>query len=154
METIEFKVQEFKNMTLNPDDAVADVNEKGRRICQVEIHEIPRVLREYILFPDSDETVWDKTLSIMKQHPQQLWLMSKPITIHASKVLFDNRKHKVFLSFREKEMNGVCAGANILRAILDNRDDSNVNREMYIELELLSGLSSDEVKKVAEFRSF
>lgn len=47
METIEFKVQEFKNMTLNPDDAVADVNEKGRRICQVEIHEIPRVLREY-----------------------------------------------------------------------------------------------------------
>lgn len=62
METIEFKVQEFKNMTLNPDDAVADVNEKGRRICQVEIHEIPRVLREYILFPDSDETVWDKTL--------------------------------------------------------------------------------------------
>ena len=42
METIEFKVQEFKNMTLNPDDAVADVNEKGRRICQVEIHEIPR----------------------------------------------------------------------------------------------------------------
>ena len=48
METIEFKVQEFKNMTLNPDDAVADVNEKGRRICQVEIHEIPRVLREYI----------------------------------------------------------------------------------------------------------
>ena len=24
METIEFKVQEFKNMTLNPDDAVAD----------------------------------------------------------------------------------------------------------------------------------
>jgi len=130
------------------------VNEKGRRICQVEIHEIPRVLREYILFPDSDETVWDKTLSIMKQHPQQLWLMSKPITIHASKVLFDNRKHKVFLSFREKEMDGVCAGANILRAILDNRDDSNVNREMYIELELLSGLSSDEVKKVAEFRSF
>ena len=108
METIEFKVQEFKNMTLNPDDAVADVNEKGRRICQVEIHEIPRVLREYILFPDSDETVWDKTLSIMKQHPQQLWLMSKPITIHASKVLFDNRKHKVFLSFREKEMDGVC----------------------------------------------
>lgn len=90
----------------------------------------------------------------MKQHPQQLWLMSKPITIHASKVLFDNRKHKVFLSFREKEMDGVCAGANILRAILDNRDDSNVNREMYIELELLSGLSSDEVKKVAEFRSF
>lgn len=73
METIEFKVQEFKNMTLNPDDAVADVNEKGRRICQVEIHEIPRVLREYILFPDSDETVWDKTLSIMKQHPQQLF---------------------------------------------------------------------------------
>lgn len=29
METIEFKVQEFKNMTLNPDDAVADVNEKA-----------------------------------------------------------------------------------------------------------------------------
>ena len=58
------------------------------------------------------------------------------------------------MSFREKEMDGVCAGANILRAILDNRDDSNVNREMYIELELLSGLSSDEVKKVAEFRSF
>ena len=51
-------------------------------------------------------------------------------------------------------MDGVWAGANILRAILDNRDDSNVNREMYIELELLSGLSSDEVKKVAEFRSF
>ena len=26
METIEFKVQEFKNMTLNPDDAVAELD--------------------------------------------------------------------------------------------------------------------------------
>lgn len=74
METIEFKVQEFKNMTLNPDDAVADVNEKGRRICQVEIHEIPRVLREYMVPLTCQSTCGGRGI-LQLTKPRADWLM-------------------------------------------------------------------------------
>lgn len=147
MESITFPVAQFKNMTTE------GIPPRIRKYFYVEIHDIPRMFADYCS-PDQDPRgpEYEQTVSVMQLQPQKLHLLMRPITMHASHIAFDNRKGKVSISLEKNGVDGVCVGSEILDAVLTHRDDPDLNREMYVEFEVLSGFTQEELDELKQQR--
>lgn len=152
MDHISFPVVEYKNMTTE------GVPPKFRRCFYVEVHQIPRMLREYCTSDcdgyDVYEAEYEQAASIMYARPRELHLLMRPITMHVSRIAYDNRSGKVSLALEKTGIDGICIGSAVLDAILTHRDDPDINRDMYIEIEVFSGLTEDDLNELKRSRKF
>lgn len=140
--------KEFKNVTLN-----VDGDDKGHKrcYCYVPVSSIPAHLRNYIVAVEETPSI-EKIAEWMDSAPQKFHLLAPKVVLHTEKFVFDNRKNKLSFELENIEYQGVICGANTLLAVLGNRKEHSSNTpdgEVYIELELLKGLSKEEVDMVS-----
>ena len=146
--------KEFRNMTLNPED-----KDSGRKrcYCYVPISSIPAHLRNYVVGVEEEQPAIDKIAEWMEHEPEHFHMLAPKLVLNTSRFVFDNRKNKLKFELEDLETQGVICGANTLLAVLDNRKECSSDTpdgEVYIELEILSGLSKEEIDKIVEMRKF
>jgi len=146
--------KEFKNLTLNPEDKESN---RKRCYCYIPVSAIPAHLRNYVVGVNEEPLSVERIAEWFEHEPEQFHLLAPKVVLHTEKFVFDNRKNKLKFELNDLECEGVIGGFNTLLAVLDNRTESSSDTpdgEVYIELELLSGLSKDEVDIVIEQRKY
>lgn len=150
MEELTLRVSSFKKMKLDDKDKIV------RYYCYAEIHEIPKVLSEFNTHrnePDGGEEEESSALNLMLKSPHRFHLMTKPITVLASKVHYDNRRKIVTVILSEANDDGVYRGGALLDIIFLHRNEDECQRWIYVELELLTGIEPDMMEQIAYQRS-
>lgn len=146
--------KEFKNLTLNHEDKESN---RKRCYCYVPVSSIPAHLRNYVVDAEDETLSVERIADWFEYEPEHFHLLAPKIILHTKRFVFDNRKNKLKFELNDLEYEGVIGGFNALLAVLDNRKDCSSDTpdgEVYIELELLNGLSKEEVKKIAEMRKY
>lgn len=154
-----FKVKEFKNMkysSLFPSKPNPQRPEVGHYYCYTAMADIPSILGQFILFPDDMELPEEGEIeTMMMDSPVMFHLRAPKILLHVGRAVFDNRSDMVSLEISFENHEGIVLGKNTLFAILENRDNfipDTPDGNVYVELEIISGLSYEEVLKLKDFR--
>lgn len=127
MEELTLRVSSFKKMKLDDRDKIV------RYYCYAEIHEIPKVLSEFNTHrnePDGGKAEESSALNLMLREPRRFHLMTKPITVLASKVHYDNRKKIATVILSEANGDGVYRGGALLDTIFRHRNEDKCQRRM------------------------
>ena len=144
--------KEFKNLTLSPEDDAAG---RKRCYCYVSVSNIPAHLRACVVGEVEERPSVEQIAEWLETKPKQFHLLAPKVVLHTEKFVFDNRKNKLSFELENIEYQGVLCGGNTLLAVLDNRKECSSDTpdgEVYIEMELLKGLSKEKVDMVVEQR--
>lgn len=139
-------VKEFKSMKpIMNDESI------NRYYCYTSIFDVPLELRECVIEEDAEDIPDEDYIAmLLQQKRDEFHLLAPGIVINAKEVTFDNRKNKVNIILEDEGRHGVIRGANTLRAIFYNRSQFDAN--IYIELELISDMSLEEVEMLVNNR--
>lgn len=139
-------------MLLEPTDDIV------RYYCYMEIHDIPYIWNAYNTHRselDGGEAEEALATELLLHNPRKFHLMTKGITLKASKVLFDNRpsRRNIELVLDDGVGDGIYCGGALLDAIFQHRNEDMCQRAIYVEVELLTGVSAESMEEFEHQRS-
>ena len=129
-----------------------------RYYCVVPVSEIPEEWSHWLEVNARDPSEKGKVpkaiRSTLTDKPEWFAEYNRGLTIVASAIKWDNKSSQLTLAFKDKNYHGILDGGHTLRAILDDREQSDQDTQTsYCNIEIFTGLDDSEIPDVVEARN-
>ena len=129
-----------------------------RYFVVVPISDIPSELEGWLEVNARDSSNKGRVPNAIRQtlneKPEWFAEYNRGLTVVASSIEFDNKDNILRLEFKDRNYHGVLDGGHTLRAILDDRRESDeVEQAGFCNMEILTGLDESEIPNVVEARN-
>lgn len=94
--------------------------------------------------------VYQAIASTLKEEPERFHERNRGLTIVASEITFDEKRHEVILRLDDPRTNGVVDGAHTLDAVLQSqKEQEDDDWPAHVFIKAITGLEADQIAEIA-----